>query len=89
MDKAPGDIEVTHPRSALDLVLAGIARAVLPTFVGDAEPSLQRISTIIEELDHDQWLVAHHEDRHLPVVRRTIDRTYEALEAICRAHAED
>lgn len=87
--KAPGDIEVTHPRSALDLVLTGVARGVLPTFAGDAEPSLRCVSAIIEDLDHDQWLVAHHEDRHRPEVRRIIDRTYDALAAVCQTHRDD
>lgn len=88
-DRAPGDIEVTHPRSALDLALAGTARALLPTFVGAAEASLRRVSPYIEELDHDQWLVTHHEDRYLPEVRRIIDRTHALLADVCMQHADE
>ena len=86
-DAVPGDMEVTSPRSALDLARAGVARAILPTFAGDADPTLLRVSPVIEELDHDQWLVVHHEDRHLPEVRRTLDRTHALLAAVCRKHA--
>ena len=86
MDAAPGDLEVTHPRSALDLAQSGVARALLPMFVGDAEPTLHRVSPVVEDLDHDQWLVAHHEDRHIPEVRRTLDRMHTLLAGVCRGH---
>ena len=67
------------PRLALDMALAGLGRAVLPTFIGDAEPSLRRAGGPIESLAHDQWLVTHDEDRHLPEVRRAIERIARAL----------
>ena len=66
--------ETSHPRVSLDLALAGAGRVVLPTFIGDAEASLERVSGVIAELSHDAWLVAHDDDRHLPEVRRVIDR---------------
>jgi len=71
--------EVSHPRLALDLTLTGTGRVVLPTFIGDAEPRLTRVGEPIEELSHDQWLVAHDDDRRLPEVRRAIDREYRIL----------
>ena len=72
-------IEVTTPQNALDLAIAGSARAVLPTFIGERQPDLIAISDRIESLDHDQWLVTHHEDRFLADVRRVIDRVYLVL----------
>ena len=72
-------IEVTNSRSALDLAMAGAARAVLPTFIGRTLTHLQQVTPIIAELDHDQWLVTHHEDRFLPEVRRVIDRIHSIL----------
>lgn len=66
--------EVSAPRNSLDLALAGKGIALLPTFVGDAQPGLRRRSGIVPELSHDQWLVIHDDDRHLPEVRRAIDR---------------
>lgn len=70
-------IEVTSPRNALDLACTGTVRAVLPTFIGDAEPRLQRVTSTITELSHDQWLVMHQDERFRPEVRQTIDRLYE------------
>jgi len=72
---------VTNPRNALDLAVSGMARMVLPTFIGEAEAGLRRVSPPIEELEHEQWLVTHDEDRFLPEVRRTIDRVYAVMRA--------
>ena len=72
-------IEVTAPQNALDLANAGVARAVRPTFVGKAQPNLRQVSEVIEDLDHDQWLVSHHEDRFLPEIRSVINQTYAFL----------
>ena len=73
-------IEVTNPRNALDIAVTGNAKVVLPTFIGSTTPGLTQISTEIEELQHKQWLVTHHEDRHLPEVRAVIDRLVEILQ---------
>ena len=84
LDETIGDglsIEVTNSRNALDLALAGMARVVLPTFVGNVHNGLQQVTAPIEVLDHDQWLVTHDEDRSLPDVRRVIERTYAVLKA--------
>jgi DNA-binding transcriptional LysR family regulator len=78
-------IEVSAPRNALDLACAGIARVVLPTFIGDAQQDLVRVTPPISELAHDQWLVSHHEERFQPVVRRAIDRIYEVARSLHRA----
>ena len=74
-------IEVTNSRNALDLALAGAARAVLPTFVGDVQKGLQQVEPPIEVLEHEQWLVTHDEDRSLPEVRHMIERIYAVLRA--------
>ncbi|MEM9228734.1 MAG: LysR family transcriptional regulator [Pseudomonadota bacterium] len=67
-------VEVSHPRLALDLALSGAGQIVLPTFIGEEERSLNRRSDTISVLGHDAWLVAHDDDRHLPEIRRVIDR---------------
>ncbi|MGF1911814.1 LysR family transcriptional regulator [Vibrio kasasachensis] len=71
--------EVSEPRNSLDLALEDKGIALLPTFIGDAQPKLQRVGNIIDELGHDQWLVTHHEDRYLPEVRTLISRLGSAL----------
>ena len=72
--------EVNAPRNSLDLALAGKGIALLPTFIGDRQATLQRTGKTIAELAHDQWIVTHQDDRHLPEVRRTIDRVCRVLE---------
>lgn len=67
-------LEASHPRLALDLALEGAGQLVLPTFIGDRDARLERRSEVIPELSHDAWLVAHDDDRHLPEIRRVIDR---------------
>ena len=64
---------VSDARLGLDLARAGVGRVVLPTFAGDAEPGLSRLSDEIAALAHDEWLVAHHEARHDPPVRAALD----------------
>lgn len=66
-------IEVSSPRSLLDLAINDAGWAVLPCFIGDVCEALIR-GEIIEELTHDQWLVVHGEDRNQPQVRKTVDK---------------
>ena len=80
---AKDTIEVTSPRNALDLALSGNARVVLPTFIGTRFEALRKLSPSIRDLEHDQWLVTHHEDRFLREVRKVIDRTYGILREVC------
>ena len=72
--------EVNAPRNALDLALMGKGIALLPTFIGERQTSLHKVGASIPELAHDRWLVTHQDDRHLPEVRRTIDRLYHLLD---------
>lgn len=60
-------------RLELDLTRAGVGKMVLPTFIGDDENGLMRLSDPIPELTHDEWLVTHHDARHDPPVRAAID----------------
>lgn len=71
--------EVNHPRNALDLALNGYGCALLPTFIGDQQKSLQRIDQPVAELAHNRYLVTHQDDRHLPYVRRVINRLVNIL----------
>ena len=84
LEKSVGDdalCEVTAPRNGLDLALAGKGMALLPTFIGDAQPTLAQVGGTIAALSHDRWIVTHQDDRHLPEVRRTLDRLCAALDA--------
>lgn len=72
--------EVNSPRNSLDLALAGKGIALLPTFIGDRQKELNRAGSTVAELAHHQWIVTHQDDRHMPEVRRTIDRLCRVLE---------
>ena len=65
--------EISNLRSLVDLEMQGVGHVGLSCFVGDDEFGLVRSGSIIPALSHDQWLVVHGEDRHQPVVRRTVD----------------
>jgi len=83
LDKMVGNdavCEVNSPRNSLDLALAGKGVALLPTFIGDRQKVLQQVGSTIPELAHDRWIVTHQDDRHLPEVRRTIDRLCRVLD---------
>lgn len=68
--------------SVRELVAAGAGLGVFPCFVGDSDPRLVRIAAPITELQTEQWLVSHHEERHRPEVRRVADR----IAALMKAH---
>ncbi len=66
--------ETDTPRLALDLALAGVGKALLPTLLADTQAPLRRIGDPVDELAHEQWLVTHADDRALPEVRLALDR---------------
>ena len=71
-------------RLILDLALAGVGRIVLPTFAGEGEQGLVRVSEPIGELTHEEWLVSHHDARHDPPVRLALDAVHRLLTARAR-----
>ncbi|PKA40921.1 LysR family transcriptional regulator [Rhizobium sullae] len=72
---------VNRPRSLPDLVRAGAGKAVLPCFVGDLDPELQRLGGELTELRHRQWIVLNNEDRHRPEIRTVADRMTKLLKS--------
>jgi DNA-binding transcriptional LysR family regulator len=81
-----GDRILTRANNAhavRELAAAGAGLTVLPCFVGDSDPRLVRVANRIEELETEQWLVSHHEERHSREVRTVLDR----LAKLLRAHA--
>jgi DNA-binding transcriptional LysR family regulator len=72
---------VNRPRSLPDLVRAGAGKAVLPCFVGDLDPELQRLGGELAELRHRQWIVLNNEDRHRLEIRTVADRMTKLLKS--------
>jgi DNA-binding transcriptional LysR family regulator len=56
------------------LIASGAGRGVLPTFVGDAMPSLHREGEPIPDLSHPLFLAVNDDDRHRPEMRLAMDR---------------
>lgn len=65
-----------------ELVAAGAGLSVFPCFVGDSDQRLVRVAPPIAELETDQWLVSHHEERHEPAVHAVADR----ISALMKRH---
>ena len=52
---------------------SGLGLAVLPCFVGDAMPALQRVGDRLSELDTDAWLLTHADLRDTARIRVVLD----------------
>lgn len=65
--------------SVMELVAAGAGMSVFPCFVGDSEARVARMAGVIPELETEQWLVCHHEERHVPAVRTVTERIADLL----------
>lgn len=61
------------------LIRQGAGRGILPVFIGDADLEIERADGIIEDLDHDLWIVANDDDRRRSDVRSVIDRVADIL----------
>jgi len=62
-----------------EAIRAGSGRGVLPCYVGDAHPVLERLGAPIPELDATYWMVVHRDLRRAPCVRAAIDWVRQAF----------
>lgn len=72
-------LEVNSSQLANQLALQGLGRVVLPCFIGDQMPELQKVVPNIADLQHEQWIVSHEQDRFIPTVRKVLDEISNAL----------
>ena len=56
-----------------EAIRAGAGRGVLPCYIGDAHPVLERLSAPIPELAATYWMIVHRDLRRAPCVRAAID----------------
>ena len=59
---------------------AGAGLAVLPCYLGDADPALKRVGGIVSDVFADQWLLVHRDLRALPRVRAVMDAVIELFQ---------
>ncbi len=52
---------------------SGAGLAVLPCYLGDPDPQLHRIGSVLSDVFADQWLLVHRDLRALPRVRAVMD----------------
>ena len=56
-----------------EAIRAGTGRGVIPCYIGDGHPLLERLTAPIPELAATYWMVVHRDLRHSPCVRAVID----------------
>jgi DNA-binding transcriptional LysR family regulator len=59
----------------LEAIRAGTGRGVLPCYVGDGHPLLERLAAPISEIAADYWIIVHRDLRRAACVRAVIDWT--------------
>ena len=57
----------------LEAIRAGTGRGILPCYVGDGHPALERLTPPIVEIAAEYWIIVHRDLRHSACVRAVID----------------
>ncbi len=57
----------------LEAIRAGSGRGVLPCYVGDGHPLLERLTPPIPEIAAEYWIIVHRDLRRAACVRAVID----------------
>ena len=57
----------------LEAIRAGTGRGVLPCYVGDGHPLLERLTPPIVEIAADYWIIVHRDLRRAACARAVID----------------
>jgi DNA-binding transcriptional LysR family regulator len=81
IDETNGTVALRAPSLLMhaEAIRAGTGRGVLPCYVGDAHPVLERLTLPIAELDATYWMVVHRDLRRAPCVRAAIDWVRQAF----------
>ncbi len=72
---APVALRASSMLMHLEAIRAGTGRGVLPCYVGDAQPSLERLTPPIPEIAAEYWIIVHRDLRRAACVRAVIDWT--------------
>ena len=57
----------------LEAIRAGAGRGVLPCYVGDRQPLLERLTPPIPELAAEYWIIVHRDLRRSACMRAVLD----------------
>ena len=57
----------------VEAIRAGTGRGVIPCYIGDGHPLLERLTAPIPELAATYWMIVHRDLRRAPCVRAVID----------------
>jgi DNA-binding transcriptional LysR family regulator len=57
----------------LEAIRAGTGRGILPCYVGDGHPLLERLTPPIPEISAEYWIIVHRDLRRAACVRAVID----------------
>src|SRR5580704_1920237 len=57
----------------VEAIRAGTGRGVIPCYIGDGHPLLERLTAPIPELAATYWLIVHRDLRRAPCVRAVVD----------------
>lgn len=81
IDETKGTVALRAPSLLMhaEAIRAGTGRGVLPCYVGDAHPVLERLGAPIPELDATYWMVVHRDLRRASCVRAAIDWVRQAF----------
>jgi DNA-binding transcriptional LysR family regulator len=69
----PCDVFVAPNLMHLEAIRAGTGRGVLPCYVGDGHPLLERVTPPIPEIAAEYWIIVHRDLRRAACVRVVID----------------
>src|SRR5215472_8395177 len=73
--KTGGGVALRASNMSMQLaaIRAGAGRGVLPCFIGDAEPLLERLTPPVPEIAAEYWVIVHRDLRRAACVRAVID----------------
>ncbi len=70
---APVILRASNMPMRLGAIRAGAGRGILPCFVGDEDPLLERVTPLIPELAAEYWVIVHRDLRRAACVRAVSD----------------
>jgi DNA-binding transcriptional LysR family regulator len=66
-------LRASHMSMHLTAIRAGAGRGILPCFIGDGDPTLERVIAPVAEIAAEYWVIVHRDLRRAACVRAMID----------------